>query len=172
MMLQGIVYILTNKNNTTLYTGVTRDLQRRIAEHKLHINAGFSNKYKTEKLVYYEVYDRLDAGIHREKQLKKWHRDWKEKLINDFNPEWKDLAEDIGVDEEYIQSVKDAYDSGHYVAGDSGSGAGMRSLPHNPPSIAGEDPLIAGEDPLIAGEDPLIAGEDPLIAGEDPRSND
>ena len=114
---QGIVYILTNKYNTTLYIGVTRDLQRRIAEHKLHINKGFSDKYNTEKLVYYEIYDRLDVGIHREKQLKGWHRAWKEQLINDFNPEWKDLAEDIGVDSEYIQAVKDAYDSGSLIAG-------------------------------------------------------
>ena len=115
-MLQGIVYILTNKNNTTLYTGVTRDLKRRIAEHKLHINKGFSDRYNTDKLVYYEVYNRLDIGIHREKQLKKWRREWKEKLINDFNPDWKDLADDIGVDAEYIQAVKDAYESGQYVA--------------------------------------------------------
>ena len=116
---QGIVYILTNKNNTVLYTGVTRNLQRRLAEHKLHLNPGFTDKYNTEKLVYYEVYERLDAGIHREKQLKKWHRDWKEKLINDFNPEWKDLAEDVGVDADYIQAVKDAYANGQYVAGES-----------------------------------------------------
>ena len=117
MELQGIVYILTNKYNTVLYTGITRNLQRRIAEHKLHLNKGFSDRYNTEKLVYYEVFDRLDVGIHREKQLKKWHRDWKEKLINDFNPEWKDLAEDIGVDAEYIQAVKDAYDNGQWIAG-------------------------------------------------------
>ena len=119
METQGIVYILTNKNNTTLYTGVTRDLQRRVAEHKLHLNKGFSDRYNTEKLIYYEVYDRLDAGVHREKQLKKWHREWKEKLINDFNPRWKDLAEDIGVDVEYLRAVKDAYDNGQYVAGGS-----------------------------------------------------
>ena len=118
-MLQGIVYILTNKHNTTLYTGVTRDLRRRVAEHKLHINQGFTAKYNIEKLVYYEVFDRLDDGVHREKQLKKWHRDWKEKLINDFNPEWKDLAETIGVDTEYIQAVKSAYECGQYVPGDS-----------------------------------------------------
>ncbi len=111
----GIVYILTNKYNNVLYTGVTRDLQRRIAEHKLHLNKGFSDKYNTEKLVYYEVYDRLDEGIHREKQLKRWRREWKEKLINDFNPEWKDLAENIGADAEYIQAVKDAYDNGQYT---------------------------------------------------------
>lgn len=114
-MLQGIVYILTNKNNTTLYTGVTRDLRRRVAEHKLHINKGFSYKYNTDKLVYYEVHDRLDVGIHREKQLKKWRREWKENLINESNPEWKDLAGDIGVDAEYLQSVKEAYERGQYV---------------------------------------------------------
>ena len=117
MPLQGIVYILTNKNKTTLYTGVTRDLQRRIAEHKLHINAGFSDRFNLEMLVYYEIYERLDTAIHREKQLKKWHKEWKEALINDFNPEWKDLTEDIGVDEEYIQSVKETYDTGVLVAG-------------------------------------------------------
>lgn len=126
MTLQGIVYILTNKYNTTLYTGVTRDLQRRVAEHKLHLNKGFSDKYNTEKLVYYEVYDRFDEGILREKQLKKWHREWKEKLINDFNPEWNDLAESIGVDAEYIQAVKDAYENGQFIAGDRGSEAAMR----------------------------------------------
>ena len=117
MTLQGIVYILTNANRTTLYTGVTRDLQRRIAEHKLHINAGFSDRYNLEMLVYYEIYERLDAAVHREKQLKKWHKDWKEALINEFNPEWKDLTEDIGVDDEYIQSVKETYDIGALVAG-------------------------------------------------------
>ena len=113
--------MLSNKYNNVLYTGVTRDLQRRVAEHKLHINQGFSAKYNTEKLVYYEWYDRLDVAIKREKQLKNWKREWKDKLINDFNPEWKDMAEEIGCDAEYIQAVKEAYDSGQYVAGDSGS---------------------------------------------------
>ena len=117
MELQGVVYILTNTWNTTLYTGVTRDLRRRVAEHKLHLNKGFSSKYNTDKLVYYEAYDRLEDAIHREKQLKKWHRDWKEKAINDFNPEWRDLAGDIGVDEEYLLAVKSAYECGQYVAG-------------------------------------------------------
>lgn len=124
--LQGVIYLLTNKYNKVLYTGVTRDLQRKLAEHKLHINQGFSAKYNTDKLVYYERYDRLDVAIKREKQLKSWKREWKDKLVNDFNPDWKDLAEDIGCDAEYIQSVKDAYDNGQYVAGDSGSEAGMR----------------------------------------------
>ena len=96
MPLQGIVYILTNKNNTTLYTGVTRNLIRRMAEH------------------YYEIYDLLVEGIHREKQLKKWHREWKEKLISEFNPTWEDLSDSIGLNEEYIQSVKEEYENGYY----------------------------------------------------------
>lgn len=112
--LQGIVYMLSNKYNNVLYTGVTRDLQRRVAEHKLHINKGFSAKYNTGKLVYYEWYDRLDVAIKREKQLKNWKREWKDKLVNDFNPEWRDMAEEIGCDAEYIQAVKDAYDLGQY----------------------------------------------------------
>lgn len=119
--LQGIVYMLSNKYNNVLYIGVTRNLQRRLAEHKLHINQGFSAKYNTDKLVYYEWYDRLDVAIKREKQLKNWKREWKDKLINDFNPEWKDMAEEIGCDAEYIQAVKDAYDNGEYVSGDAGS---------------------------------------------------
>lgn len=113
--LQGVVYMLSNKYNNVLYTGVTRNLQRRVAEHKLHINQGFSAKYNTDKLVYYEWYDRLDVAIQREKQLKNWKREWKDKLVNDFNPEWKDLAEDIGCDAEYIQAVKDAYELGQYA---------------------------------------------------------
>lgn len=113
---KGIVYILTNKYNTTLYTGVTRNLKRRVAEHKLHINQGFSDRYNTEKLVYYEEYDRLDVGIHREKQLKKWRREWKEDLINGFNPDWKDLAEAIGVDADYMRGVKEAYEEKGEIA--------------------------------------------------------
>ena len=117
MELLGVVYILTNTWKTTLYTGVTRDLRRRVAEHKLHLNNGFTAKHYTDTLVYYEVYDKLEDAIHREKQLKKWHRDWKEKAIIDFNPEWRDLAGDIGVDEDYLLAVKSAYECGQYVAG-------------------------------------------------------
>ena len=111
MSKQGFVYILSNKHNTTLYTGVTNNLIRRVAEHKLHINKGFTDKYNTEKLVYYEVLDGFENAIHREKQLKKWHRKWKEALINDFNPVWKDLSDTIGLDEKYMQSVKEHYEA-------------------------------------------------------------
>jgi putative endonuclease len=117
MPLEGIVYILTNKNKTTLYVGVTRNLQRRIAEHKLHINESFSKRYNLESLVYYEIHDRLDTAVQREKQLKNWHRKWKEALINEFNPTWKDLTDDIGVDEMYLQTIKESYEAGVFVAG-------------------------------------------------------
>ena len=109
MPLQGIVYILTNKNKTTLYVGVTRNLQRRIAEHKLHINEGFSKRYNLELLVYYEIFERLDAAVKREKQLKKWRREWKESLINELNPTWTDLSDEIGLNEDYLNSVKESY---------------------------------------------------------------
>ena len=125
MSKQGFVYILSNKHNTTLYTGVTNNLIRRIAEHKLHINKGFTAKYNTEKLVYYEVLDGFENAIHREKQLKKWHREWKEALINDFNPGWEDLSDSIGLNAEYMQSLKEHYKASVEVknkgVGDCGS---------------------------------------------------
>ena len=139
--LQGVVYMLTNKYNKVLYTGVTRDLQRRLAEHKLHINQGFSAKYNTDKLVYYEWYDRLDMAIQREKHLKNWKREWKDKLVNDFNPEWKDLAEDIGCDAEYIQDVKDAYESGALIAGSD------PQTPHPAPYPVLDPDLIPASEP-------------------------
>ena len=109
MMKQGYVYIMANKHNTTLYTGVTNDIKRRVAEHKLHINKGFTDRYNIEKLVYFETCKDMTTAIRREKQVKKWKREWKESLVRDMNPEWKDLAEEIGVDEEYMQSVKEQY---------------------------------------------------------------
>ena len=110
MSKQGYVYLLANKRNTTLYLGVTNDLKRRVAEHKLHINSGFTDKYNIEKLVYFEIHEQIHDAIQREKQLKKWRREWKDALINDLNPEWNDLAETIGVDDEYIKSVKEHYE--------------------------------------------------------------
>ena len=110
--MQGIVYILSNKNKTTLYTGVTSNLQRRIAEHKLHLNKGFSDTYNTEYLIYYEAHDKVTDAINRETCIKRWKREWKENLINGFNPEWNDLSEEIGVDEAYLKAIKEAYDAG------------------------------------------------------------
>jgi len=103
------IYFLTNNNNNVLYIGVTNDIVRRITEHKAKINKGFTYKYKCEKLVYYESFALMTDAIAREKQLKNWKREWKNKLITDFNPDWKDLSEDIGINEEYIEAVKSAY---------------------------------------------------------------
>ena len=102
--------MMANKHNVTLYIGVTNNLQRRVAEHKLHINSGFTDKYKVDKLVYFEICTDMTTSINREKQLKRWKREWKNALVDKHNPEWRDLAEDIGVDDEYLQAVKDYYE--------------------------------------------------------------
>ena len=100
------VYIITNNHNSVLYTGVTRDLPRRLAEHKAQINKGFTSKYGVNKLVYYEMYPTLLEGISREKQIKNWKRSWKEDLINAFNPSWEDLSAEVGVDDSWIDAVR------------------------------------------------------------------
>jgi putative endonuclease len=89
------IYIMTNKNHTTLYTGVTNNLARRVNEHKNHLVKGFTNKYNLEILVYFEVTNDIQAAILREKQIKGGSRKKKEALINCLNPEWRDLIEDI-----------------------------------------------------------------------------
>ena len=89
------VYIMTNKNNTVLYTGVTNNLQRRVAEHKAGKGRKFTSKYKITKLVYYECGNDISAAIDREKQTKGGSRQKKEVLINQINPEWKDLFDDL-----------------------------------------------------------------------------
>mgnify|MGYP001668512131 FL=1 len=86
------VYILTNKTNKVLYTGVTNNLERRLYEHKNHLVDGFSSKYNTNKLVYYEVSESVESAIAREKQIKSYRRDKKIALINELNSEWKDLS--------------------------------------------------------------------------------
>ncbi len=85
------VYILTNKNNTVLYTGVTSDLQNRVLEHKDKIHKGFTAKYNLNKLVYFEAFDDINKAITREKQLKAGSRQKKLELINRINPGWVDL---------------------------------------------------------------------------------
>jgi len=89
------VYIMTNKNNTVLYTGVTNNLIRRVYEHKEKLIEGFTKKYNCSKLVWYEVYDDSYNAIAREKQIKAGSRKKKLDLINSFNPEWKDIYNDI-----------------------------------------------------------------------------
>jgi len=85
------VYILTNKIGGTLYIGVTNDLIRRIAEHRLKSVESFTKKYEVDRLVYFEQFDDAENAIRREKLLKKWNRVWKIRLIEELNPNWDDL---------------------------------------------------------------------------------
>ena len=89
------VYIMTNKNNTTLYVGVTNDLVRRVREHKSNILKGFTAQYDLHKLVYFEVYEDELSAIKREKYLKKYYRKTKNKLISTQNPQWNDLSDTL-----------------------------------------------------------------------------
>lgn len=86
------VYILTNKNKTVLYVGVTNNIQRRLYEHKQKVIDGFTKKYNVDILVYYEQTSDVESAIKREKQLKKLLRVKKEALISKNNPEWQDLS--------------------------------------------------------------------------------
>lgn len=88
------IYILSSPNKSVLYIGVTNDLQRRIAEHKSKMFEGFSKKYNCTDLVYFEKHNQIEKAILKEKQLKKWKREWKENLINSENSDWTDLAKD------------------------------------------------------------------------------
>ena len=88
------VYILASKRNGTLYVGVTNNLLKRIYEHKNKLIDGFTKKYDIYKLVYYEKTNDIHSAISREKQLKKWNRDWKIQLIEKQNPTWQDLLKE------------------------------------------------------------------------------
>ena len=95
MAKQPAVYILASKRNGTLYIGVTSDLQKRSWEHKNDLLEGFTKKYGVHQLVYFELHDKMVSAITREKQLKKWNRAWKLELIEQGNPDWKDLWQEI-----------------------------------------------------------------------------
>ena len=88
------VYILTNKHNTTLYTGVTNNLERRLYEHRHKLVEGFTKRYNLDKLVYYEATTEVRSAIEREKQIKGWTRSKKDCLIETMNPQWRDLSID------------------------------------------------------------------------------
>jgi putative endonuclease len=85
------VYILASKRNGTLYTGITSDLLKRVYEHKNNLIEGFTKKYNVYDLVYYETYNYVYDAIAREKNIKKWKRQWKIELIEKSNPKWEDL---------------------------------------------------------------------------------
>jgi putative endonuclease len=89
------VYILANKKNGTLYIGVTNNLARRIAEHKAKLVPGFTRKYGVDSLVYFEAFESIIAARAREHLLKRWRRAWKIALIEELNPDWRDLSDQI-----------------------------------------------------------------------------
>jgi len=89
------IYIITNINNTVLYTGVTNNLIRRIQEHKEGLIKGFTSKYKVNKLVYYEEFGDISSALFREKQIKAGSRRKKINLIRSINPEWNDLFNEM-----------------------------------------------------------------------------
>jgi putative endonuclease len=94
---QPCVYMLASGHYGTLYTGVTSDLVGRIWQHREASTAGFASKYKVYRLVRFELFGDMERAILREKQLKRWHRQWKINLINEGNPEWRDLAVGLGL---------------------------------------------------------------------------
>ena len=89
------VYILANKKNGTLYIGATTGLVERVYQHRIDAVEGFTKKYAVHRLVYYEAYDELEAAFYRERQMKKWNRAWKIRLIEEKNPNWDDLFPQI-----------------------------------------------------------------------------
>ncbi len=91
----GWVYIMTNRENGTLYVGVTSDLPRRAWEHREGLAEGFTKRYGLKRLVYAERHEDIRIAIQREKTIKHWKRAWKVKLIHDINPEWSDLYETL-----------------------------------------------------------------------------
>ena len=93
---QPTVYILASKRNGTLYTGVTSNLLARIQQHREGQVRGFTREYAVKQLVWFEQHATMDSAITREKRVKKWNRAWKLQLIEAENPDWRDLAEDLG----------------------------------------------------------------------------
>ena len=97
--MQPCVYIMTNQRNGTLYIGVTSDLTKRMWQHKNEVVDGFTKKYKLHSLVWYEPHETMESAIAREKALKYWHRVWKVRIIEQMNPDWCDLYNEvIGLD--------------------------------------------------------------------------
>ena len=94
---QYYVYIITNKYNRVLYTGVTNDLERRMYEHRNKVLKGFSSRYNLYKLLFYESTKDVMSALNREKEIKKWSRKKKNELIYTLNPTWKDLGRELGI---------------------------------------------------------------------------
>ena len=103
---QPVVYLIANRKNGTLYTGVTSHLINRLVEHRDGVRAGFSKEHGTKILVWFELHDTMATAILREKQIKKWNRQWKINLIEVTNPNWCDLAMDLGFERLPSQAAK------------------------------------------------------------------
>ena len=91
----GYVYLLASRRNGTLYTGVTSDLVQRVWNHKNDVHEGFTKRHQVHRLVYFEEHQDIRDAIIREKQIKRWKRAWKIRLIEEMNPEWRDLFDDL-----------------------------------------------------------------------------
>jgi len=89
------VYLLASDRNGTLYVGVTSDPVKRVWQHREHVIVGFSDRYDVTKLVWYEQHETMESAIQREQRIKKWNRAWKVRLIDEFNPSWRDLWPDL-----------------------------------------------------------------------------
>ena len=89
------MYLLASKRNGTLYTGVTSNLLKRVWEHKNNVVEGFTKKYGVHTLVWYEVHEAMESAILREKAIKSWKRAWKKNVIEEMNPQWRDLYPDL-----------------------------------------------------------------------------
>ena len=89
------IYIMTNKRNGTLYIGVTNDLIRKVYEHKNYLLDGFTKNYDIKMLVYFEIYDSIETALNREKNIKAWQRSWKVRIIEEQNPHWNDLYNQV-----------------------------------------------------------------------------
>ncbi|MEQ8773736.1 MAG: GIY-YIG nuclease family protein [Marinoscillum sp.] len=92
----GYVYIVSNKNRTVLYTGVTSNLYSRVYQHKTGDGSVFTSKYKCTDLLFFQFFDTIIEAIENEKRIKKWRRSFKENLIDTMNPDWKDLFDEVG----------------------------------------------------------------------------
>jgi len=142
---QAYIYFLSNAHNNVLYIGVTNDIIRRIAEHKAKINKGFTYKYNCNKLVYYETFKLIVDAIAREKQLKNWKREWKDKLVTDFNHEWKDFSEEIGVTNELIEAIRTMYDRHAELVSASTSSKGIAGQARNDGATCNDEHQIANQ---------------------------
>jgi putative endonuclease len=94
-MKQPCVYILASRKNGTLYAGVTSDLAKRLWEHRNDLSKGFTKRYNVHMLVWYEPHETMESAISREKAIKEWKRKWKLELIEQSNPQWRDLFPDL-----------------------------------------------------------------------------